>query len=276
MRTGGLAGWHVAVLTLYVLYVGLPMLATFLFSIGDKWTSTVLPESYSLKSYEAALADVNFWPTLGRSTILAACAVVGNLLLAVPALYWLHVRGLRGVRPLLELLTILPFAVPGVVLALGLIRLYAHLPFRFTGTPAIVIAAHVVIALPFMFWAVDNSLRAIRPRVLTEAAYTLGARWDQALLQVIAPNILPGLISGSLLVFAASFGEFTLANLLVGAAWRTLPIWQYNSMRLDGHLTSALSVISFVVTWGASLLILWFASRGAQVEAAEVVPKAVG
>ena len=263
-------------LALYVLYVGLPMLAVFLFSIGERWTSTVLPESYSLKSYETALGDANFWPTLTRSTILAGCAVLGNLFLVVPALYWLHVRNLLGARSTLELLTILPFAVPGVVLALGLIRLYANLPFAFTGTPAIVIAAHVVIALPFMFWAVDNSLRAIKPRVLTEAAYTLGARWDQVLVQVIAPNIVPGLVSGSLLVFAASFGEFTLANLLVGAAWRTLPIWQYNSMRLDGHLTSALSVISFVVTWGASLLILWFAGRGAPGTTAEVAPKAVG
>jgi hypothetical protein len=47
-------------------------------------------------------------------------------------------------------------------------------------------------------------------------------------------------------------------------------------MRLDGHLTSALSVISFMVTWGASLLILWVASRGAQPETAELAPKAVG
>jgi len=271
--TRSLAPWQVVVLGLYGLYVALPMVATFLFSIGDRWTSTVLPESYSLKSYAAALADPNFWSTLARSTILAASAVLGNLLLVVPALYWLHVRDRPGMRSALELLTILPFAVPGVVLSLGLIRLYSNLPFEFTGTPAIVIAAHIAVALPFMFWAVDNSLRAIRPRVLTEAAFTLGARWDQVLIQVIAPNILPGLVSGSLLVFAASFGEFTLANLLVGAAWRTLPIWQYNSMRLDGHLTSALSVISFVVTWAASLLILRLASQATQPEA---TPRPVG
>jgi putative spermidine/putrescine transport system permease protein len=276
VRTGRLAPWQFAALGLFVLYVGLPMLAVFLFSIGERWTSSVLPESYSLKSYQVAFGDANFWPTLTRSTILASCAVLGNLVLVVPALYWLHVRNLFGARSVLELLTVLPFAVPGVVLALGLIRLYANLPFEFTGTPAILIAAHVVIALPFMFWAVDNSLRAIKPRLLTEAAYTLGARWDQVLVQVIAPNIVPGLVSGSLLVFAASFGEFTLANLLIGAAWRTLPIWQYNSMRLDGHLTSALSIISFVVTWGASLLILWIAGRGAPGASAEVAPKAVG
>jgi putative spermidine/putrescine transport system permease protein len=78
------------------------------------------------------------------------------------------------------------------------------------------------------------------------------------------PNILPGVINGSLLVFSTVFAEFTLANLLVGTRFKTFPIYLVEFTRFDARQASALAVISFVVAWLASVLIIWLAGRGVQ------------
>jgi len=79
---------------------------------------------------------------------------------------------------------------------------------------------------------------------------------------VIIPNIMPGIISGCLLVFSTVFAEFTLANLLVGTRFKTFPIYLVEFTRFDGRQASALAVISFVIAWLTSLLIIGIAGRG--------------
>jgi putative spermidine/putrescine transport system permease protein len=113
-----------------------------------------------------------------------------------------------------------------------------------------------------MYRPVANALNAIDIHVLTEAAQSLGASWRQTLLRVIVPNIMPGIISGCLLVFSTVFAEFTLANLLVGTRFKTFPIYLVEFTRFDGRQASALAVISFVIAWLTSLLIIWIAGRG--------------
>jgi putative spermidine/putrescine transport system permease protein len=165
-------------------------------------------------------------------------------------------------KPLIELMTIIPFGIPGVVLALALIRFYSDVPLPLINTPNILVAACMVIALPFMYRPVANALDAIDVHVLTEAAQSLGAGWWQTMVRVIVPNIMPGIISGCLLVFSTVFAEFTLTNLLVGARFKTFPIYLVEFTRFDGRQASALAVISFVVAWLTSLLIIWLAGHG--------------
>jgi putative spermidine/putrescine transport system permease protein len=106
-----------------------------------------------------------------------------------------------------------------------------------------------------------NALNAADIKVLTEAAQTLGASWSKIILRVIVPNIMPGVISGALLVFSLVFVEFTLANLLVGARFKTFPIYLVEFTRFDGRQASALAVISFVIAWLASLGLIWLAGK---------------
>jgi putative spermidine/putrescine transport system permease protein len=113
-----------------------------------------------------------------------------------------------------------------------------------------------------MYRPIANSLDAIDVHVLTEAAQSLGAGWWKTMIRVIVPNIMPGIISGCLLVFSTVFAEFTLANLLVGTRFKTFPIYLVEFTRFDGRQASALAVISFVIAWLTSLLILWIAGRG--------------
>ena len=79
------------------------------------------------------------------------------------------------------------------------------------------------------------------------------------------PNVLPGVVNGSLLVFSAVFAEFTLANLLIGTRFKTFPIYLVEFTRFDARQASALAVISFLVAWIVSLAVLLVAARRSRV-----------
>lgn len=131
-------------------------------------------------------------------------------------------------------------------------------------TPAMLVAAYVIFTMPFMYRPVVNSLEAVNIRVLTEAAQSLGSSWLRTITQVILPNILPGILSGGLLVFAIIFGEFTIATFLVGARYKTFPMQLVYYTRRDGRIASAYSVISFTIAWVSSLIIIWVVAWGAK------------
>jgi putative spermidine/putrescine transport system permease protein len=244
-----------AAIALFGAYLLLPVAATLLFSLATRWSTTVLPEGLTLEFYAQTWENPQFLPALGHSLVLGAGAVLVDLVVVLPTMYWLHVQTPR-LRLWTDLITIIPFALPWVVVALALIRFYGEVAPALLGSWQLLLFAHAAVAMPFLYWAVDNSLYAINPRLLHEAAVMLGASWPQILRRVILPNIRTGIATGSILVFATSFGEFALAQLLTGQAYRTLPVFQAAILRLDGHAAAVLTIVSFAVTWGASLLIV--------------------
>jgi putative spermidine/putrescine transport system permease protein len=84
----------------------------------------------------------------------------------------------------------------------------------------------------------------------------------QVLAEIIVPNIVPGILSGSLLVFATVFAEFTLTSLIVGARFKTFPLLLVEYTRINGSVAAAFSVISFTIAWLISLLMLWVGTKG--------------
>ena len=117
------------------------------------------------------------------------------------------------------------------------------------------------LCFPFMYRPVANSLDSIDLHTLTEASQSLGGNWIHTFLHVILPNIFPGIASGFLLVFSTVFAEFTLTNLLVGARFKTFPIYLVEFTRFDGRQASALAIISFMVAWAVSLLLLLISGK---------------
>jgi putative spermidine/putrescine transport system permease protein len=103
----------------------------------------------------------------------------------------------------------------------------------------------VIIALPFVYRPIDNNLRAINTRVLSEASSSLGAGWWRTFLTVILPNIWPGVTSAALLTFSTAMGEFTLASLF---GLNTFPIYLDVTGQNDAHKAAALTVLSFLIT----------------------------
>jgi len=252
--------WRVVLLAFFLAYMIIPLIATVAFSFANRWDRTILPEGLTLDWWIAATTRRAFSSALKNTLFLSLTTSAFSIILMTPTAYWVYHR-VPQAKPLVELLTIMPFGIPGVVLALALLRTYARLGGAIVYSPLMLILACTVISLPFCYRPLINALNAADIKVLTEAALTLGASWPKIILRVIVPNIMPGVISGALLVFSLVFVEFTLANLLVGARFKTFPIYLVEFTRFDGRQASALAVISFVIAWLTSLGLIWLASK---------------
>ncbi len=261
--------WRSVVLGAFLIFMVVPVIGTLLFSVSTRWDRSVWPEGYTLEWWARVTSQPAFGLTLKNSFIASFATMLCLLLLVTPTAYWMKLRVPQG-KPFVELIASFSFGVPGVILALALIRFYSSVPLPIVNHPTILVIACMVLSLPFMYRPVLNALEAIDFRVLTEAAESLGAGGWAILSEVILPNIMSGVVSGCLLVFSTVFAEFTLTNLLVGTRFKTFPLYLVEFTRFDGRQASALAVVSFVVAWVTSLAIIWVSSKGGR-EAAHVV-----
>lgn len=252
--------WRIGVITLFLAFMIVPVIATALFSVSIRWDRSIWPEGFTTQWWVKVTSKTAFKNAMLNSVVVAMATVAGSLILVAPTAYWVHAK-LPRAKPLIEVLAILPFGLPGVVLALGLIRFYSSVPLPIINTANILIASYIVITLPFMYRAVMNALEAIDTKTLAEAAQSLGANDRLVFLRVILPNISSGVVNGSLLVFSAVFAEFALANLLIGTRFKTFPMYLVEFTRFDARQASALAFISFIFAWVISLAILWAAGR---------------
>ena len=231
-------------------YFILPLLATFEFSLRKR------RGEYSFDAYRSVFEDPNFQATFTYSVVVAVFTILLGVLLVVPTAYWIRLR-LPQLRPVVEFITLLPLVIPAIVIVFGYIRMFGSnsaLPFLATarGTDALLVIGYAVLALPYMYRAVDTGLRTIDVRTLTEAAQILGAGWTTIIARIILPNVLIAVLSGAFLSFAIVIGEFTMASLLNRPAFG--PYLQ-NIGANSAYEPSALALISFAITWGCMSLI---------------------
>ncbi|QGQ99912.1 ABC transporter permease subunit [Paenibacillus psychroresistens] len=238
-----------------MLYLIIPLVATLLYSIANEWQNTVLPESWSLHWFQDLLTDKRFGAALWRTIMVCFLSVALNVLVLFPTIFIVVVYFPKWER-VLNLIALLPYALPGVVAAVGLIKLYSSGPIAISGTIWILIGAYFVTILPYMYQGIRNSLRTVRAIELMDAAQLLGASKWQAFYKVIIPNVLSGLTVSILLSFSILFGEFVLTNLLVGGQFETIQIYLYRRMAESGHLASAVVICYFVLILLLSALIL--------------------
>jgi len=184
-------------------------------------------------------------------------AIVISLLIIVPTAYWVTLR-LPRLRPVVEFITLLPFVIPAVVLVFGLIRLYSRPPLLLTATygssRVVLVCAYAALSFPYMYRAVDNGLRAMDVRSLTEAAQSLGAGWPTIIGKVIFPNLRVALLSGALLTFAIVIGELTVALFM---AQRTFGPYMADLVRNKVYEPAAVTIVAFTLTWAAMGLIAY-------------------
>ncbi|MFL5628805.1 MAG: ABC transporter permease [Ktedonobacteraceae bacterium] len=242
-------------LLLVMLYLIIPLATTLAFGLSNGKT-------LDFSTYPRIFTDHDFTDTLTRSLGISLTATVLSILLVTPTAYWVQMR-LPRVRPVMDFLALVPFAVPAIIMALGLAEVYgtpntlvsilsfglvpllSNPPFNILNTAPLLVCAYVIISLPFVYRPIDNNLRAINTRVLTEAAYSLGSGWWRTFLTIILPNILPGVISAALLTFSTAMGEFTLASLF---SIYTFPIYLNVTGQNDAHKAASLAILSFMLT----------------------------
>ncbi len=240
------APWAWAAFIIGFLYFTVPLLATFEVSMRAR---------PFLAAYTNAFEDPGFFSSLTYSFAIGIITVILSIALIVPTAYWVRLRVPR-LRPVVELITLLPFVIPPVVLVFGLIRSYSRPPLPLTntdiGSSALLVFAYVVLSLPYMYRAVDAGLRAIDIRTLTEAAQSMGAGWTTILLRIILPNLRVALLAGAFLSLAIVIGEFTIASFL---ARKTFGPYLQLLGANRAYEPAAVSLIAFGLTWMAMIAI---------------------
>jgi iron(III) transport system permease protein len=215
------AGW--------VLLLLLPHLTLVLVSfVADGgWTTQLLPERYSLENYRGLLRDPRLFAPILNSLQMAAVATAANLVFCFVAAYLVVRRRFRG-RAWLAVLLVLPWALPGTVIAIGLATTFsANQPltgrFVLVGTFWILPLAYFIRNIPLVAQAVISAFRRFDP-TLEEAAASLGAGWLTTMRRVALPLVTPGLAAGGLLAFVTALGEFVASILLYTPRSRPISI----------------------------------------------------
>jgi putative spermidine/putrescine transport system permease protein len=242
----------IIIVVIGALYFLAPLAATSWFSLR------ALRDQIGFTAYGRIFADPRFWRTFSESAINGVLTIFLSLLIIVPTAYWVHLR-LPKLRPMVEFITLLPFVIPAVVLVFGLIRIYAgRLTNTYGSTRILLICAYAALSFPYLYRSVDNGLRSMNVRTLTEAALSLGAKWGTIIWRVIFPNLKVALLSGALLTFAIVIGELTIA-LYMGQ--HTFGPYMADLVRNKVYEPAALTIISFALTWGAMVVIAMVTRR---------------
>jgi len=248
------------IIAVLLLYLFLPIVATFLFSVAKDWQSSILPTSYTLSWYGQIFSDPRFLFAVLRTLLVGVLTVSLGLAVMVPVIFVLAVYFPKWEK-LLQISVLLPFAFPPVVAAIGLIKLYSGGPVPLTGTIWILIAVYFILIQPFIYQSVRSSLRTIHAKDLMEAAEVLGSGKMNAFLRIILPNIWSGTLVACLLSFSMVFGEFVMGRMLVGGEFETVQQYLYNAMKVSGPSASAVVVTYFLFIFLISGIVLKLGKR---------------
>ncbi|WP_172800155.1 MULTISPECIES: ABC transporter permease [unclassified Mycobacterium] len=253
--SAGLPRWLYLPAAVGALFVAVPLVAV---AARVDWPNFVHLIS-SESSISALLLSLR---TAAASTAL--CLVFGVPMALVLARS--DSRLIRAARPLILLPLVLPPVVGGIALLyafgrLGLIGEYleaAGVQIAFTTTA--VVLAQTFVSLPFLVIALEGAARTAGADYEMVAA-TLGARPSRVWWRVTLPLLIPGLVSGSVLAFARSLGEFGATLTFAGSrqgVTRTLPLEIYLQRESDADAAVALSLLLVVV---AAVVVLGLGSR---------------
>ena len=175
-------------------------------------------------------------------------------------------RAVQVIRPLLLLPLVLPPVVGGIALlyAFGRLGLIGHYldaaGIRIAFTTTAVVLAQTFVSLPFLVIALEGAART-SGRDYDVVAATLGARPTTVWWRVSLPLLAPGLVSGAVLAFARSLGEFGATLTFAGSrerVTRTLPLEIYLQRETDADAAVALSVLLVAV---AAVVVLGLGAR---------------
>ncbi|MFF3910401.1 ABC transporter permease [Streptomyces sp. NPDC001848] len=257
--------WRWAVLAGAGLYFLVPLAASVIFTVD------VPGQGVTFDAYTQIVSTAGFGSSLLLSLELAAATIALVLLLMVPATVALRL-GAPRLRPVVEVVCSLPLVVPPIAFVAGMATVLKWGPDHLSRTPLfqtfvaiqnpsfpfVLVLAYVVMALPFVYRALDAGLRAIDVRTLVEAARSCGASWPKALVRAVLPNLRGALLNASFLTLALVLGEFTVAQLL---GFTPFAVWIYSVSGSQAQLSVAVSVLSLLVTWALLLSLAVFGGR---------------
>jgi putative spermidine/putrescine transport system permease protein len=209
------------------------------------------PAGFSLHWYAAFLGNDQWELAIGNSVVIAVCSTTLATVLGTLAALGLS-RSFMPFRALIMSLLISPMIVPLIISGAGMYFFYSSI--RLVHTLPGIILAHATLGAPFVVITVTATLVGF-DHTLTRASASLGARPLTTLLKVIVPLILPGVISGALFAFVASFDEVVVVLFLAGYGQRTIPLQMWSGIR-EQLSPTILAVASLLILVSILLMIM--------------------
>jgi iron(III) transport system permease protein len=202
---------------------------------------------WSVLGLEAGALDSRFWEYAWNSVKVSGMAALICMILALPVVY-LRSRYPSKVSAIIEKMSYAGYALPGVIVALGIIFIFnQYIPMLYN-TFYLVAIAFVIRFLPQAMQSTDASLSLISPRI-DEAARSLGQPPWKVMIKVIIPSILPGIMAGGALVFVSSIKELPATLLLRPPGFDTLAvrIWVETSEAIY-HMAAPAALLIVIVS----------------------------
>lgn len=205
--------------------------------------------------YAAALSSDSYTNGFITSAQLGAVSMTCALVLGTLGALAITREQFPG-RNLLRSFYLLPMTIPGVVTAVGLLRLIRALGLQSSFESLVI--AHVVVATPYVVTLVAASLEQ-SDRRQEEAARNLGANALQTFWYVTLPAIRPGLVAAGIFAFIVSFEEVTVTAFLIGGRLMTLPVRIYSESQFALEPTiSAISTLLVLLSVAVLLVLARF------------------
>ncbi len=272
-RVAGARAFLVAAPFVLVALVALsPHLGVVLTSVSPPgaWYRTALPEAYALTNYVETLGHEMTVPSIANSLRFSAMAVVFNLVAGI-SIAWVVVRTkIRG-RAVLDVLAMVPLAVPGLVMAFGYLAISSTLSnaafvkaspaltelFDVRVNPTLfLVIAYAVRRLPYMVRSATAGLQQTSV-AFEEAAANLGASPWTSLRRVTFPLIVANLLAGLLLTFSFSMLEVSDSLMLAQQATHypiTKTIYELSQLLGTGRFVAAALGVWAMVFLGVTIV----------------------
>ena len=219
------------------------------------WTTQIFPPAYTVGNYVALLSEPERLRPLVNSLWMAAVATAGVILLSLWAGRLVVQRKVRLAKTI-ELLTNVPWAVAGPVLAIALATMFSvHAPavgrVILVGTVVILPLAYLVRNVPIAAGSVLAGFRQLDPS-LDEAAVSLGAGRVRTLVRITVPLLRPAIFAGAALAFVTALGDFVTSILLYTFDTRPISIEILSLLRQpDIGSAAAYGVVLMLISAGA-------------------------
>ena len=236
---------------LFMLFILAPILVVCAVAFTPEGYLSLPVHGASLRWFRAIWQNSDFVDAFAESLWLAAASSTLAAALATPAALALARHRFPG-RDALAAFFLSPLMIPPVVLGIAFLRFFTQMGLA--GTFAGLLAAHVIVIFPVALRLVLAAAAGMDARI-ENAAVSLGASGWTVFRRITLPLVLPGVVSGWVLAFIASFDELTMTIFIAAPSTTTLPVrmFSYIQDNID-PLIAAVSAVLIALTLAAMLL----------------------
>ena len=236
--------WKVKLWRFFViLFVGMYLLLP-LYSMADFSTKpfAFFQKGRTFDAWKVIPSQPDLTIAIVRSLLSALIVVALILILIIPTVVWVHLK-LPKLKRMIELICLIPLAIPAIVIVVGIAPLYRWISIHLTESPVTLSMVYSMLILPYTYRSLSAALDASDIHTLAEAARTLGASTSRMMVGVIMPTLRTGILNGSFIAIALVLGEFTISNLL---NYKTFQVVIAQIGRTNGNVAVAVSLASLL------------------------------